>query len=50
VLIAGLPFIVLLAMGRRAESTLPKIREWMNANSWIVNEAVLLFFLAMALF
>ena len=50
VLIAGLPFIVLLAMGQRAESVLPKIREWMNANSFIVNEAVLLFFLAMATF
>jgi hypothetical protein len=50
VLIAGLPFIVLLAMGQRAETTLPKIRDWMNANSWIVNEAVLLFFLAMASF
>ena len=50
ILIAGLPFIVLLAMGKRAESVLPRIREWMNANSWIVNEAVLLFFLAMALF
>jgi hypothetical protein len=50
ILIAGLPFIVLLAMGKRAESVLPKIREWMTANSWIVNEAVLLFFLAMALF
>jgi threonine/homoserine/homoserine lactone efflux protein len=50
VLIAGLPFIALLAMGRRAESILPRIRQWMNANSWIVNEAVLLFFLAMALF
>jgi threonine/homoserine/homoserine lactone efflux protein len=50
VLIAGLPFTVLLAMGRRAESVLPRIRDWMNANSWIINEAVLLFFLAMALF
>ncbi|HEY3050872.1 MAG TPA: GAP family protein [Gaiellaceae bacterium] len=50
VLIAGLPFTVLLVMGRRAESVLPRIRDWMNANSWIVNEAVLLFFLAMALF
>jgi len=50
VLIAGLPLIVVLAMGRRAESTLPKIRDWMNANSWIVNEAVLVFFLAMATF
>jgi Sap, sulfolipid-1-addressing protein len=50
VLIAGLPLIGVLAMGRRAESTLPRTRDWMNANSWIVNEAVLLFFLAMALF
>ena len=49
-LIAGLPFIVLLIMGRRAEPALPNVREWMNANSWIVNEAVLLFFLVMALF
>ncbi|HET7855038.1 MAG TPA: GAP family protein, partial [Gaiellaceae bacterium] len=50
VLIAGLPFIVLLLMGRRAETLLPRLRDWMNTNSWIVNEAVLLFFLAMALF
>jgi cytochrome c biogenesis protein CcdA len=50
VLIAGLPLIVLLLMGRRAEVVLPKIRHWMNANSWIVSEAVILFFLAMALF
>jgi cytochrome c biogenesis protein CcdA len=50
VLIAGLPLIVLLAMGHRAGSMLPKLRDWMNASSWIVNEAVLLFFLAMALF
>ena len=50
VLIAGLPLILLLLMGPRAESVLPRIREWMNANSWIVNEAVLLFFLLMALF
>jgi cytochrome c biogenesis protein CcdA len=49
-LIAGLPFLVLLLMGRRAETLLPSLRNWMSANSWIVNEAVLLFFLAMALF
>ncbi len=50
VLIAGLPFIAVVAMGRRAESMLPKLRDWMNANSWIVNEAVLFFFLAMSTF
>jgi hypothetical protein len=50
VLIAGLPLIALLLMGRRAETVLPSVRSWMNANSWIISEAVILFFLAMALF
>jgi hypothetical protein len=50
VLIAGLPLIALLLMGRRAETVLPRVRSWMNTNSWIVSEAVILFFLAMALF
>ena len=49
-LIAGLPLIGLLLLGHRAETLLPKLRGWMSANSWIVNEAVILFFLAMALF
>lgn len=50
VAVAGMPLMALLLMGQRAERTLPKIRQWMNDNSWIVNEAVLLFFLVMALF
>jgi Sap, sulfolipid-1-addressing protein len=50
VLIAGLPLTSLLLMGRRAETILPAVRDWMNENSWIVNEAVLCFFLVMALF
>jgi hypothetical protein len=50
VLIAGLPLIVLLLLGTRAETVLPRARNWMNANSWVVSEAVILFFLAMALF
>jgi hypothetical protein len=49
-LIAGLPLTGLLLMGDRAETLLPRIRRWMNDHSWIVNEAVILFFLAMALF
>jgi hypothetical protein len=49
VLIAGVPLIALLLMGRRAETVLPNVRSWMNANSWIIGEAVILFFLAMAL-
>ena len=49
VLIAGLPFLALLVMGHRAETLLPALRNWMNANSWIISEAVLLFFLVMTL-
>jgi hypothetical protein len=36
-------------LGRRAQTLLPKARAWMSENSWIVNEAVILFFLVMAL-
>jgi cytochrome b561 len=50
VLVAGLPLLALLLLGERAESSLPKIRNWMNDNAWVVNEGVLLFFLAMTLF
>lgn len=49
VLIAGLPLIILLLLGERAKVILPKLRDWMNTNAWIVNEAVLLFFLVMSL-
>jgi hypothetical protein len=50
VLIAGLPLTAVLVLGRRAESLLPQVRTWMSENSWIVNEAVIVFFLALALF
>lgn len=50
VLVAGLPLLTLLLLGERAEKSLPRIRNWMNDNAWVVNEGVLLFFLAMALF
>jgi cytochrome c biogenesis protein CcdA len=49
-LIAGIPLIVLVLLGRRAEALLPRIRRWMTDNSWIVNEAVILFFLAVEVF
>lgn len=49
VLIAGLPLIAVLLLGRRAETVLPKVRNWMTDNSWIVNEAVILFFLVISL-
>ena len=49
VLIAGLPLIAVLLLGRRAETVLPRVRTWMSDNSWIVNEAVILFFLVISL-
>jgi hypothetical protein len=49
VLLAGIPLIVLLAMGHRAETVLPKVREWITTNSWIVNEIVIALFLVISL-
>jgi Sap, sulfolipid-1-addressing protein len=48
-LLIGFPLLVLLAMGHRAETTLPKVRNWMNTNSWVVSEIVILFFLVLEL-
>lgn len=48
-LVLGLPSLVLVAFGERAESFLPKARDWMDANSWIVNEVVIVFFIALSL-
>jgi hypothetical protein len=36
-------------MGKRAEAFLPKVRNWMNENSWVVNEFVIVFFIAMTI-
>jgi Sap, sulfolipid-1-addressing protein len=49
VLLLALPALLLLIIGRRAEEFLPKVRDWMNANSWIVNEIVLLLFVAIVI-
>ncbi|MCP3819269.1 GAP family protein [Streptomyces sp. A3M-1-3] len=37
VLVAGLPLIARLLFHRRAETAAPKVREWMNTHSWLVN-------------
>ncbi len=47
VLLAGLPLLLLLALGKRAQALLPKARDWMMKNSWIVSEIVIGFFLVM---
>jgi len=46
-LFIGLPLLVLLLMGKRADVVLPKMRDWMSANSWVVSEIVIAFFMLM---
>ncbi len=48
-LLLALPALLVLTMGRRAEVFLPKVRDWMNENSWIVNELVLLLFVGIVI-
>jgi len=45
--LAGLPLLLLLALGKRAQELLPKARDWMMKNSWVVSEIVIAFFLLM---
>jgi peptidoglycan/LPS O-acetylase OafA/YrhL len=41
------PLLVLLLMGERGQALLPKVRQWMTDNSWVVNELVLLLFVGL---
>jgi hypothetical protein len=49
VFLLALPALLVLALGERAERLLPKIRDWMGTNSWIVSEIVLIFFVVIVL-
>ena len=40
---------MVLVLGERAQTVLPKIRDWMNKNSWIVSEIVLVLFIVIVL-
>jgi Sap, sulfolipid-1-addressing protein len=48
-LFLALPALAVLTLGQRAGILLPKIRNWMDENSWIVSEIVLVFFIAIVL-
>ena len=48
-LFLALPSLLVLIMGKRGEAFLPKARDWMNTNSWIVNELVLLLFVGIVI-
>jgi Sap, sulfolipid-1-addressing protein len=45
----ALPALLVLALGARARELLPKVREWMNANSWLVSEFVIAIFVVIEL-
>jgi threonine/homoserine/homoserine lactone efflux protein len=40
-LFLGLPALFVLLLGEKAKTALPKIRDWMNNNSWIISECVI---------
>lgn len=43
--VAALPLFGYLLFRRRAEPAMPKLREWMNSNSWLVNIIVCAIFI-----
>jgi hypothetical protein len=48
-LFLGAPALGVVLLGSKAKVTLPKIRDWMNENSWVISEAVLVFFVALTI-
>jgi hypothetical protein len=48
-LIAALPLLAYLLFGRRAKEAMPKVRDWMTTNSWLVNIFVLGIFIVLIL-
>ena len=40
-LFLALPSLLIIALGQRGQTLLPKVRDWMNDNAWIVSEAVI---------
>jgi hypothetical protein len=49
ILIAALPVLAFLLFHRRAVRVMPKVRDWMNANSWLVNIFVYIIFIILIL-
>ncbi|MBO4159486.1 MULTISPECIES: GAP family protein [Micromonospora] len=46
-LLLALPLLALLLLGDRADRVLPRMRDWADRHSWIISEAVVVFFLAL---
>jgi hypothetical protein len=49
IFIAALPVLFYLLFRRRAQRAMPRVREWMNANSWLVNIVVYVIFIFLIL-
>jgi threonine/homoserine/homoserine lactone efflux protein len=47
IFIAALPVLFYLLFHRRAQRVMPKVRDWMNANSWLVNIIVYVIFIVL---
>ena len=45
----AIPALLTAAAGQRAAEILPKVRDWMNQNSWVVSEVVIVFFLVLTI-
>ena len=43
------PALLVVAMRERAQTFLPKLRDWMDENAWVVNEVVIVFFIALTI-
>jgi hypothetical protein len=48
-LLLSAPLLTLVVLGDRGQALLPKVRQWMTDNSWVVNELVLLLFVGLTL-
>ena len=49
ILVAALPLLLYLLFYRRAQRAMPKVRDWMNSNSWLVNIIVCIVFIFLIL-
>ena len=45
----ALPSLLIAVFGKRAEAFMPKVRDWMNNNSWVVSELVIALFVALTI-
>jgi hypothetical protein len=45
----ALPALLVVLLGKRARELLPTVRDWMNTNSWIVSEIVIVFFIVITI-